>query len=127
MSLTEYKQLYKLAFERQLSREERDRLQHLASTLRQVITINPGPLEPTGKSYDRWQKKALWAISQIVMNPDANHWTVIAAEIEEAVEESHRTAMDECSACGGRLDVIGTYRCSDGKGGMKHTNPEDCE
>lgn len=47
-------------------------------------------------------------------------------KIAERLDNEGRTAMDDCSECGGALDVIGTHRTSDGHGGMKHTKPADC-
>jgi hypothetical protein len=69
---------------------ERERMEHLASHLRQVVTLNPGPSE-TGRTGDddewcRWEKQARWALHAIALNPDGHHWSYIASAIQEAVE-----------------------------------------
>ena len=92
MSLTELQLLREESYHRNLSREEHKRYVHLAATVRHQVTLNAGSLDPTGSKYDRWQAKALWAMGQIALNPDANQWTVIAAEIEEAVQEALKQA-----------------------------------
>lgn len=72
------------------------RLNYEAATKRHMIMLNAGDLKPTGSSYDRWQVEALWALGQIAQNPDANQWTIIAAEIQDAVERQTAQRTAEC-------------------------------
>jgi hypothetical protein len=84
----EFKALKDKLWAGKLEDGEHERMVRLSATVRRQVTIGGDDLSPTGESYDRWQDRALWALGQIALNPDSNQWTIIAAEIEEAVQEA---------------------------------------
>lgn len=89
--LLELKGLYSRSFEAPyLAAAERERMEHLASHLRQRITLNPGP-SGTGSKDDPWRQyeaKAREILASIALNPDAHHWSYVAATIHDAVQEA---------------------------------------
>jgi hypothetical protein len=83
-----------------------------------VIGMGPVSLDVNMARSHRWSKEQIdraWSVLEAV------------ASAEGEIASAGRTAMDDCSVCGGDLDVVGVYRQSDGEGGMKHSREEDCE
>lgn len=94
LGLRELTELYSRSFgslgSSALTPKELTRRDHLASHLRQRITLNPGPSDTgeEGDTWKRWEEKARWVLSAIALNPDGHHWSYVAAAIQEAVEEA---------------------------------------
>ena len=58
-----------------------------AGSKTQHILLNPGESDDK-LSYSKYERAARWALGQIALNPDANHWAIVASAIEESIESN---------------------------------------